>query len=234
LKNLSEKYFYGKIGGNRMKKTEKKESRKNKIDYSGNGCKHEEKKTGTGLSSGFLDFGFNANTSDEGMSDSDNGVLRNSDSFDVGSEEGGLKPGGLFSSGSLGKDSNAFPYTDIRHAFSGDNNSIQSRASFSPLTPGFRSGGISPETPGIYMYIYIFIYIYIYIYMYTYMYIYIYIYMYIFIGFDGPGFKSGGSSQDTPGFTPGVFTPRTLEVFTQGVSCLRLSCCINALKCCVH
>jgi hypothetical protein len=46
LKNLSEKYFYGKIGGNRMKKTEKKDSRKSKIDYSGNGGKHEEKKAG--------------------------------------------------------------------------------------------------------------------------------------------------------------------------------------------
>lgn len=53
LKNLSEKYFYGKVGGAR-KNEKNSASRKVKMDYSGNGKKNVEEKPSSGFLSGGL------------------------------------------------------------------------------------------------------------------------------------------------------------------------------------
>jgi hypothetical protein len=63
---------------------------------------------------------------------------------------------GSINSENSDKEGNSFPYTDLRHAFSGENNTIQP-GNFSPLSPGVTREGMSPETPGMYVYIYIYI-----------------------------------------------------------------------------
>jgi hypothetical protein len=68
---------------------------------------------------------------------------------------------GSINSDNSDKEGNPFPYTDLRHAFSGENNTIQT-GGFSPLTPGFTREGMSPETPGIYVYMSLEKYMYMY------------------------------------------------------------------------
>jgi hypothetical protein len=77
----------------------------------------------------------------------------------------------------------------------------------------------------IYMFIYIYIYIYINPYIYIYEYIYIYVYKYL------RRTENLSIARERLLLDSRAFGFKDIH---SGVSCLRLSCCINALKGCVH